>query len=176
MPTPINIIDNFKHGGIRQGRVYLVFEPTTPGTYEVTSLGRIKNPRVNLNPNSSDGDSSGRTTVISFTLDAGATMMQHTHEEIEAVGALAYPPDGSDEEAGYDVLFTDGPLTKAEVETALNDVGGRTIPGILLENVYPKPGPQINFGTEDSMIEINIDGILPPDCLLGFATEPVLTL
>lgn len=173
MATPFSITQNFKNGGIRQGKVYVVENGS--GSYLATSLGRIKEPYVNLKANESDPDAQGRTTVISFALDAAVTLMQHTHAEIAAVGAMAFPPDGSDEEGGYHVLFTDGPISKTEVEAALNDAGGRIIPGILLENVFPKPSPNINFGTEDSMIQITMNGILKPDALVTFDTDPVLT-
>jgi hypothetical protein len=173
MATPFAITTNFKNGGIRQGKAYLI--QGDEGAYTAASLGRIKNPMINLEPVESDQDSQGRTTVIAYNLNASVSMMQHTHDEIEAAGQLAYPADGSPEEAGYNLLFTDGPLSQADVEAALNTVEGRIVPGILMENVYPKPTINVDFGTNDSAIDIAINGMLQPEALTNFATEPVLT-
>ena len=173
MATPFTITQNFKHGGIRQGTVFIV--AGDEGAYTATPMGRLREPMFNLDTINSEQDSQGRTTVIGYTLDASFIMMQHTTEEIAAVGNLAYPPDDSEEEEGYNVLFTDGPYTATEVEALLNDAGGRIVPGILLERVFPKPGIRLNMGISDSEIQVSIDGVLQPDALIGFDTTPVLT-
>lgn len=170
----INIIQNYKRGGIRQGNVFLIFKDATTGTLTANGLGRIRNPSITFEPVESESDSQGRTTVIAYNLNATVTMMQHEHEEIEAAGKLAYPDDGSPEEQGYTVLFTDGPMSAADVEGSLN-AAEQIIPGIMLERVFPKPSPSIDFGTEDSAIEITINGMLPPNALATFATRPVIS-
>lgn len=167
----INIVENFRNGGIRRGKVFLLDNATPRQVY--SPLGRIKNVTLTAEPNESDPDSTGRTSVISYNLTGSVTMMQHTAAEVQAAGELAYPPDASEYLAGYNVLFTDKPLTTAEVNTALT---GGTIPGILVTKALPKPSINLNFAAEDSEITITLNGLLPPDVFNNFAASPILPL
>jgi hypothetical protein len=101
--------------------------------------------------------------------------MQHSAAEIEAVQSLKAPADGTPEEGGYNVLFTDRSLNEAEVLDLLNTVAGRVVPGILLEGVFPKVEMTINHGVEDSEIVVSFNGVVKPDAFVGFEANPVLT-
>lgn len=169
----VNIATNFRNGGIRQGNVYIIedFDSNAP---VALGLGRVRDPQVQLEAVASEEDSQGRTSVIAYRLNAQAVLMQHTNEEIEAVGKLAYPDAATPQVSeGFDILFTNGPLKKDDVEAELAD---GNIPGILIRGVFPKVTLNINFGPEDSAIELMFDGVVRPDSLVSFKTLPIIQL
>lgn len=155
---------------MRHGNVYLISED---GLVAAT-LGRIKAPRINFEPLETEMDSTGRASLMGYTVNGEFTMMQTDAEALSAVPDLAAPAAGTDGDNGYKVFFTDTPLAAAAAVTAWNEGDDATQgTGIIGAILIPKPA--IDFGGGESGIPVTFTGRIRIASLAGFGTSRKIT-
>lgn len=157
----------------RTGNVFFISED---GLVAQT-VGRVRNPKITLEPVETDPDSTGRPNAAGYKVIGEFIMMQTDTLGLNSIVDIAVPginnPGGDGTLFGYQLYFTNAPKTPVEAIDEWNSF----LDGIGVVGAYVTPGLTASYDpSQISEIPVRFTGYLSHDRLRDFGRSQFIIL